>query len=200
MKPLRSTVSWLCGLSCMAAIGVLALPAAADITQLQKDFQTPPDDARIMVRWWWFGPAVTANGIDRELRAMKAGGVGGAEIQPTYPLIVDGGTGDNAVKNLKWMSPEFLSMLGVTTAKAKELGMRMDLTLGSGWPYGGPMFTAAEGRQITANGGSGGACRADGRRSDDRPCRLLPRSPGRAGPLPRRTGWWPGCRRVKGET
>ena len=93
-----------------------------------------------MVRWWWFGPAVTAEGIERELHAMKAGGIGGVEVQPTYPLVVDGGSGGEAVKNLKFMSPEFLSMLGVTAEKAKELGMRMDLTLGSGWPYGGPMF------------------------------------------------------------
>jgi len=145
MKPMRSTVSLLCGLACLAAVGGLALPVSADIVQLQKDFQTPPDDARIMVRWWWFGPAVTADGIGPGIAGDEGRRVGGAEIQPTYPLIVDGGTGDNAVKNLKWMSPEFLNMLGVTTAKAKELGLRMDLTLGSGWPYGGPMFTAAEG-------------------------------------------------------
>ena len=72
---------------------------SADITQLQKDFQTPPDDARIMVRWWWFGPAVTKEGIDRELTAMKTGNVGGFEVQPTYPLVVDGGTGDTGGKN-----------------------------------------------------------------------------------------------------
>ena len=125
---------------------VLAMPmAGADVNQLQKDFQTPPDDARIMVRWWWFGPAVTKEGIERELKAMKAGGIGGVEVQSTYPLAVDGGTGESAVKNFKFLSPEHLEMLGFTAAKCKELGLRMDLTLGSGWPYGGPMFSAAEG-------------------------------------------------------
>jgi alpha-L-rhamnosidase len=116
----------------------------ADINDLQKSFQQPPDDARIMVRWWWYGPAVTHDGIDRELAAMKMGNVGGFEVQPTYPLVVDG-TGPDAAKNLKFMSPEFLEMLGHTAAKSKELGLRMDLTLGSGWPYGGPMFSAADG-------------------------------------------------------
>jgi hypothetical protein len=148
MSRLRSAVvSMWCGLSCLAALGGLARPAAADIDQLQKDFQTPPDDARIMVRWWWFGPAVTKPGIDRELASMKAGGIGGVEVQPTYPLVVDSGTGENAAKNIKWMSPEFLEMLGYTAAKTREMGIRMDLTLGSGWPYGGPssMFTPADG-------------------------------------------------------
>jgi hypothetical protein len=131
-----------CGLCWLAAVGGLARPAAADIEQLQKDFQMPPEDARIMVRWWWFGPAVTKAGIDRELAAMKAGGIGGVEVQPTYPLVVDGGSGENAAKNIKWMSPEFLDMVGYAAGKAKEMGMRFDLTLGSGWPYGGPMFDA----------------------------------------------------------
>ncbi|HEY4329003.1 MAG TPA: glycosyl hydrolase [Phycisphaerae bacterium] len=138
---LSSPAAFLCALACLSA-GFLA-PARADVTQLQKDFQTPPDDARIMVRFWWFGPAVTKSGIDRELTAMKTGGVGGFEVQPTYPLVVDSGSGDTAVKNLKFMSPEFLSMLGYTAQKAKDMGMRMDVTLGSGWPYGGPMFNQA---------------------------------------------------------
>jgi len=29
------------------------------IEELQRQFQSPPDDSRIMMRWWWFGPAVT---------------------------------------------------------------------------------------------------------------------------------------------
>ena len=33
--------------------------SATNISQIQNNFDRPPDDARIMVRWWWFGPAVT---------------------------------------------------------------------------------------------------------------------------------------------
>ncbi len=135
MRRIHQSLTVLCTLACLAA-GALTNTARADITQLQKDFQTPPDDARIMVRWWWFGPAVTKDGIDRELAAMKAGNVGGFEVQPTYPLVAD----SPQAKNIKWMSPEFLDMLNHTAAKAKEMGLRFDLTLGSGWPYGGPMF------------------------------------------------------------
>jgi hypothetical protein len=29
----------------------------ADVNPLWQSFLKPPDDARIMFRWWWFGPA-----------------------------------------------------------------------------------------------------------------------------------------------
>ena len=117
--------------------------AADNFGQLQRSFNQPPDDARIMVRWWWFGTAVTKPEIERELTTMKAGGIGGVEVQQTYPLQLDGEL--SGVKNNKFLSPEHLEALRFTAQKAKELGLRMDLTLGSGWPYGGPQFSAAEG-------------------------------------------------------
>ncbi len=114
----------------------------ADVDSLQKSFDQPPDQAKIMVRWWWFGPAVTKTELEREMKVMKEGGIGGFEVQPTYPLALDNER--PGLKNLTFMSPEFLDMIGYTAAKAKELGLRMDLTLGSGWPYGGPMFSERE--------------------------------------------------------
>ena len=95
-----------------------------------------------MARWWWFGTAVTQPEITRELEFMKAGGFGGAEVQQTYPLQVDGEL--PGVKNNKLLSPEHLETLRFTAEKMKELGLRMDLTLGSGWPYGGPQITRSD--------------------------------------------------------
>ncbi len=94
------------------------------------------------MRWWWFGPAVTRPQLEREMRLMKEGGIGGFEVQPTYPLALDNEV--PGLVNLKFMSLEFLDMLRFTAAKAKELGLRFDLTLGSGWPYGGPQFPVTE--------------------------------------------------------
>ena len=34
-----------------------------------------------MMRWWWFGPAVTEPELEREMRLMKEGGIGGFEVQ-----------------------------------------------------------------------------------------------------------------------
>ncbi len=125
--------------ACLLAL-LAALAPAADLPSLKKSFQSPPDAARMMVRWWWFGPAVKKPELEREMRAMKEGGIGGFEVQPVYPLELVG--------NFPYLSPEFLDDLTFTGAKARELGLRMDLTLGSGWPFGGPQtpITLAAGR------------------------------------------------------
>ena len=95
-----------------------------------------------MMRWWWFGPAVTKAELEREMRLMKEGGIGGFEVQAVYPLAPD----DPAlgIKNISYLSDEFIDALRFTAAKAKELGLRMDLTLGSGWPYGGPSVAISD--------------------------------------------------------
>ncbi|MDQ3063506.1 MAG: glycoside hydrolase [Acidobacteriota bacterium] len=111
------------------------LANAARIDDLQKGFERPPANARIMMRWWWFGPSVTRTELERELRVMRDGGIGGVEVQPVYPLLPDDDKND--IKNLPYLSDEFLEMLKFTSEKTKELGMRMDLTLGSGWSFGG---------------------------------------------------------------
>jgi len=106
------------------------------LPKLRQEFAAPPMNAWPMMRWWWFGPAVERDELARELRTMKAGGIGGVEIQPVYPLELD--DPQNGFRNLRFLSPEFLSMVHFASDRANELGMRVSITLGSGWPYGGP--------------------------------------------------------------
>src|SRR5215813_8009098 len=103
--------------------------AAEPIDDLQRSFINPPDNARIMMRWWWFGPAVTKPELERELRVMKDAGIGGVEVQPVYPLSLDDPASGR--KNLPFLSDAFLEALRFAADKARELGMRLDLTLGS---------------------------------------------------------------------
>jgi hypothetical protein len=124
-----------------ALLGCSAFLEAGPAADLRKSFQNPPDDSRIMMRWWWFGPGVTKAELEKEMRMMKAGGIGGFEVQPVYPLALDDPT--VPFKNLTYMSDEFLDMVRFANEKSQELGLRMDMTLCSGWPYGGPYVTAA---------------------------------------------------------
>ena len=127
------------------AIALLALSSvvfAQDITTLQRQFQTPPDDSRIMMRWWWFGPTITKTELEREMRLMKEGGIGGFEIQPVYPVVLDDAS--KGLKTIPFLSDEFIEMVRFTQEKARELGLRVDLTIGSGWPFGGPTVPVTE--------------------------------------------------------
>src|SRR6266511_4228748 len=129
----------------LAGLAPLPCARAQSIRELQASFERPPDDSKIMMRWWWFGPAVTKPELEREMRLMKDGGFGGFEVQPVYPLTLDDPA--KGIRNFPFLSDEYLDALRFVSTKAHELGLRMDLTLGSGWPFGGP--------QISVNQASG---------------------------------------------
>jgi hypothetical protein len=136
----------LLGIVVTLGLAVAAWPvssqSASALATLKQQFETPPDDSRPMMRWWWFGPSVTNAQLARELTAMKAAGIGGVEIQPVYPMALD----DDAkgIKNLPFLSDEFLAALRFASKTARDLGLRVDLTLGSGWPFGGPQVSIAD--------------------------------------------------------
>ncbi len=108
----------------------------SNLAQLRESFAHPPDDARIMMRWWWFGPAVTKDEVKRELEQMKAAGIGGVEIATLYPLALD--DPQTGFHNSPFLSDEHIDALRYAAAEARRLGLRVDITLGSGWPFGGP--------------------------------------------------------------
>lgn len=94
------------------------------------------------MRWWWFGPTVTKAELEREMRLMKDGGIGGFEIQPIYPVVLEDAS--KGLKTFPFLSDEFMDALKFTQEKARELGLRVDLTIGSGWPFGGPSVPVTE--------------------------------------------------------
>jgi hypothetical protein len=119
---------------------------AGKIATLRDGFVHPPEDAKVLVRWWWFGPSLTHSEVAREMRFMKAGGIGGFEVQSVYPVALDDPSHD--FTNAAFLSASHLDSLRFASSEAHKLGLRVDLTLGSGWPYGGPSvpITEAAGR------------------------------------------------------
>ena len=118
------------------APALVAQAPASSVGTLRNGFVNPPNEARPMVRWWWFGPAVVKPEILRELQQMKADGIQGAEIAFEYAQVLDDPA--KGLKNLPFLSPEMLDDVNYAQAEGRKLGLRIDLTLGSGWPYGGP--------------------------------------------------------------
>lgn len=129
-------------LGCVAfagvAVGQAAKPADS-IAALRAGFMNPPDAAKPMVRWWWFGPAVVKPEILKELQQMKAAGIGGAELAFVYAEVLDDPA--KGLKNLSFLSPEMLDDVRYAQEEGRKLGLRIDVTLCSGWPYGGPATT-----------------------------------------------------------
>jgi len=104
------------------------------IDDLRSGFRTPPTGAALTMRWWWwwFGPSVERDELDRELSAMAEAGFGGVEVAYVYPL---------GPATTDFMSEAFLADLRFAAERAHQLGLRFDLTLGSGWSFGGPHIT-----------------------------------------------------------
>jgi hypothetical protein len=125
-------VAWLV----VAATTALRSQAEPDVARARTVFDSPPDDARPMMRWWWHGVASSPAQIRHDLEAMKAVGIGGAEIQPVYPLTLNSPAA--GIVNHPFLSDAFLELVREAHVRGRDLGLRIDLTLGSGWPYGGP--------------------------------------------------------------
>jgi hypothetical protein len=95
-------------------------------------------ECRPWTRWWWLGSAVDKENVTRLLGQYRQAGLGGVEICPIYGAkgFEDG--------YLKFLSPAWMSMLAHTTAEAKRLRLGVDLTTGTGWPFGGPGVSVQE--------------------------------------------------------
>jgi hypothetical protein len=141
-RPLAASTLAAVALALSFAPALSAQTTAPSIETLRKDFASPPNDARPMVRWWWFGPAVVKPEILRELQQMKADGIQGAEMAFVYPEVLDDPA--KGLKNLPFLSPEMLDDVNYAQSEGRKLGLRIDVTLCSGWPYGGPHITLAE--------------------------------------------------------
>ncbi|ALJ01111.1 glycoside hydrolase [Rufibacter tibetensis] len=87
---------------------------------------------RPWTRWWWMGNAVDEKNINRLLDEYAKAGIGGVEIAPIY------GAKEHESKYIDFLSPKWMGMLDFTVKKAGSLNMGVDLTQGTGWPFGGP--------------------------------------------------------------
>lgn len=89
-------------------------------------------NAKPWTRWWWLGSIVTEEGITHSLEDLSKSGFGGVEIVPIYG--VDGEEG----QEVPYLSDRWLELLDHTIQEATRLDMGVDISIGSGWPIGGP--------------------------------------------------------------
>jgi hypothetical protein len=126
-----------------SAILILGLLLLAPLAALAQQPQASPwpaigSEQRPWAYWWWHGSAVDPTNLTHELERYRDAGLGGVHIIPIY------GTQGYESKNISYLSPKWMDMLRHTVSEAHRLGLGVDMTMGSGWCFGGPQVTEAE--------------------------------------------------------
>ncbi|MFV0606816.1 MAG: glycosyl hydrolase [Niabella sp.] len=102
------------------------------ITNGQQIWPQVNSSAKPLTRWWWMGNAVDGKNIQHLLNEYNRVGIGGVEIVPIY------GTKGFEHRYINYLSPHWMKILDTTVATAKKYNMSVDVSIGSGWPIGGP--------------------------------------------------------------
>lgn len=102
--------------------------------ELEAHFLNPPATARAQTWWHWMNGNVTADGITRDLEAMKQIGLGGFQNFDAGTLIPKG--------PVVYLSPEWLALKEHTIREADRLGLEFTMHNCPGWSSsGGPWIT-----------------------------------------------------------
>ncbi|MES2648833.1 MAG: glycosyl hydrolase [Bacteroidota bacterium] len=111
----------------------LTLGLIATISQFaQTQWPVINNTARPWTRWWWMGSAVDSRNIHSLLQQYSKAGFGGVEVVPIY-----GAKGFES-KYIPYLSPKWMQMLDTAVSAAKKHHMGVDISVGTGWPIGGP--------------------------------------------------------------
>ena len=92
-------------------------------------------EAKAGTRWWWMGSAVDEGNLSWNLSEFAKVGLGTVEIAPIY------GVQGNSGNALKFLDTPWMNALQTTQRLAESHDMDVDMTLGTGWPFGGPNVT-----------------------------------------------------------
>jgi len=91
--------------------------------------------------WWWMGSAVTKADITAQLEYFSKSGLGGVHIIPIY------GVKGYEKAAIPFLGDQWLEVMEHTVREGKRLGLGVDMTTGTGWPFGGPNVTVASAAQ-----------------------------------------------------
>ncbi|MCR4583660.1 MAG: glycosyl hydrolase family 2 [Prevotella sp.] len=102
--------------------------------------QWPPanTEAKAGARWWWLGSAVDKQNLEWTMQQYASHGIGALEITPLY------GVQGNQANNIPYLSDKWMEMLRFTQEQGKKLGVEVDMSTGTGWPFGGPWVPLKE--------------------------------------------------------
>ncbi len=124
-----------------SAAGAARHSEAAQPADQQPEARGPRPQHKPYVRWWWLGSAVDREGLDYNLSEFARKGIGGVEITPIY------GVKGNEANDLEYLSPAWMDAYRYTVERGAELGIQVDMSNCTGWPFGGPWVSTDESAQ-----------------------------------------------------
>ncbi|MES2921820.1 MAG: glycosyl hydrolase [Verrucomicrobiota bacterium] len=111
-----------------------AAPAPISAAGLEDGFSAPPREARARVLWQWMNGNITADGITRDLEAMKRVGLGGALVFNIGEFIPKG--------PVAYGGPEWQELMLHAVRECDRLGLDLAMHNSPGWSSsGGPWIT-----------------------------------------------------------
>lgn len=127
--------SWAGGaLALMIAPRAILADQTAEQVDLEKSFLRPPDAARPHTWWHWMNGNISADGITRDLEAMRRVGIGGVQAFDVGSAIPKG--------PVVSLSPEWVRLMHHAASEAERLGLSLTLHNCPGWSSsGGPWVT-----------------------------------------------------------
>ena len=103
---------------------------------------TWPEPTREMKPWvynWWMGSAVDEAGLEHQSRELAEKCFGGFHVIPIY------GANGYEAKWRSYLSPDWMEVFAMAKRIGARQGLGIDLTMGSGWCFGGPWLAKSEG-------------------------------------------------------
>ncbi|HWA28042.1 MAG TPA: glycosyl hydrolase [Lacunisphaera sp.] len=96
-------------------------------------------------RWWWLGNIGTEQDFTSEMEKYAAAGLGGLEVTPIY------GVRGQEARFKPYLSPEWAKQLAFVIKEGKRLGLGIDMSTGTGWPFGGAQVTDTDAAKYLAH-------------------------------------------------
>ncbi|MDE7085317.1 MAG: glycosyl hydrolase family 2, partial [Prevotella sp.] len=120
------------------ALLTLCMVCCGFATTTAQQWPTPTQEAKPGTRWWWLGSAVDKENLQWTMQQYADHGIGAVEITPIY------GVQGNQANNIPYLADQWMQMLREVQKNGQQLGIEVDMTTGTGWPFGGPWVPLEE--------------------------------------------------------
>ena len=118
--------------SLIAIVSILTSLFSPLSIHAQPAWPAASQEAKAGARWWWLGSAVDKKNIQWNMQEYAKAGIGSLEITPIY------GVQGNKQNELSFLSTPWMEALKFSEQEGQKNGIAIDMSTGTGWPFGGP--------------------------------------------------------------